>query len=275
MNNKDLKLDEAIKRAEKGEFPEHWLQLYIRDNYKKLGFNSIEGPFVTGYDFKGVYKGKNVIVEAERRPGEFVKHGHNPKEVDILIILSNGDDGHRIRGMTREEWEKYLPKKIIKVDQEDFVKSTYEIRKGYAIEKQKERDEFMKSLSEGEKEDVKSFDSHLSIKKQKEILLNLELLPFHKIKKAFGTLWGLLIEELPNKGTLEAEAFDEALDFTAFEYIKIEKLRKKSWLTRIEFLALANDLAKSRKEFNDLTSEEKEFLEDWLEVLRTEYCSRI
>jgi hypothetical protein len=32
---------------------------------RRLGFDSLEGPFETGYDFKGVYKGKRVIIEAE------------------------------------------------------------------------------------------------------------------------------------------------------------------------------------------------------------------
>lgn len=248
MNNEGQNLDKAIQRAKKGEFKEYWLQLYIKDNYKKLGFDSLEGPFETGYDFKGVYKGKKVVVEAERRPGEFVKHKHNPNEVDILIILSNEDDGCRIRGMTREKWERHLPKKIIPINPEDFVKSTHEMRKDCAIKKQKEENEFTK------------------------------LLPFLRIKSAFGRLWNLLIEEIPNEGTPEYKAFDEALDFTAIEYIKtynldLNKLREESVFTRIE--NLDNDLIKSRREFNDLTSEEKEFLENWVEVIRSEYGSRI
>jgi len=252
MNNKSPSLDKAVKRAEKGEFREYWLQSYIKDNYKKLGFNSLEGPFKAGYDFKGVYKGKKVAVESERTVKDFVYHGHDLKEVDILIVL-NDDCEDVILGMKPTEWKKRLPKKIIKVDPEDFVKATHEMRKDYAIKKQKDRDAFIK------------------------------LLPFLRIKNAFGKLYDLFVEETEGQkaGRLygpEAKAFDEALDFTAIEYINtynfnLEKLRKGSVFTRIE--TLANDLIKSRREFNDLKSEEKEFLEEWLDILHTEYASRI
>ena len=252
MKNKNPNLDEAIKHAGKGEYREYWLQSYIKDNYKKLGFNSLEGPFKAGYDFKGVYKGKKVAVESERTVKDFVYHGHDLKEVDILIVL-NDDCEDVILGMKPTEWKKRLPKKIIKVDPEDFVKATHEMRKDYAIKKQKDRDAFIK------------------------------LLPFLRIKNAFGKLYDLFVEETEGQkaGRLygpEAKAFDEALDFTAIEYINtynfnLEKLRKGSVFTRIE--TLANDLIKSRREFNDLKSEEKEFLEEWLDILHTEYASRI
>lgn len=252
MDNKNPNLDEAINRARKGKFREYWLQLYIKDNYKKLGFDSLEGPFETGYDFKGVYKGKKVVVEAERTLKDFVYHRHDPKEVDILIVL-NDDCTDVILGMRPTEWKKCLPKEIIKVDPEDFVKSTHEPRKAYAIEKQKERELF------------------------------IGLLPFLRIKSAFAHLYDLFVEETEGQeaGRLygpEAEAFDRSLDFTAIEYIDaydldIENLRKEPVFTRIE--VLANDLIESRREFNDLTSEEKEFLEDWLQVLHMEYASRI
>lgn len=252
MDNKNPNLDEAINRAGKGEFREYWLQLYIKDNYKKLGFDSLEGPFETDYDFKGVYKGKKVIVEAERTLKDFVYHRHDPKEVDILIVLNN-DCTDVILGMKPIEWKKCLPKKIIKVDPEDFVKSTHERRKAYAIEKQKEREVF------------------------------IELTPFFRIKRALAQIYDFFMEETEGQEAErlygpEAEAFDRALDFTAIEYIQaynldIEKLKRESVFTRIE--VLANDLIKSRREFNNLTSEEKEFLEDWLEVLHLEYASRI
>ena len=242
MNNKNPNLDEGIKRAEGGEFREYWLQLYIKNNYKRLGFDSLEGPFETGYDFKGVYKGNKVIVEAERVPANFVLHDHDPKEVDILIVLADDDTDRKL-----------LPKKIIKVDAEDFIKETHEIRKSYAIKKQKEREAFTK------------------------------LLPFFRIKSALASLYDLFVEETKGQEAdrrygPNSEAFDEALDDTTFEYIKVydlnlEKLRKELVFTRIE--VLANDLIKSRRRFNDLTDEEKEFLENWLEIIRTEYASRI
>lgn len=249
MNNKDTILKKAIKRAEMGGFREYWLQLYIKNNYKRLGFDNLKGPFESGYDFEGVYKGKKVVIEAETQSRNFIYHRHDSNEVDILIVL-NDDTTDEVLGMPPTEWRKCLPKKIIVVDPEDFVKSTHEIRKNYAV------------------------------KKQKENKLFLEILPFISIKGAFATLWNLLVEETPyeDKGTPETDAFDEALYLTAIEYIKfynldLEKLRKGSVFTRIE--VLANDLIKSKRGFNDLTSEEKNFLEDWLEVLGAKYASRI
>lgn len=252
MDNKNSNLDEAINRARKGEFREYWLQLYIKDNYKKLGFDSLEGPFETGYDFKGVYKGKKVVSEAERTLKDFVYHRHDPKEVNILIVL-NDDCADVILGMKPTEWKKCIPQKIIKVDPEDFVKSIHERRKAYAIGKQKEGELF------------------------------IGLLPFFRIKSAFAHLYDFFVEETEEQEAErvygpEAEAFDRALDFTAIEYIKvygldIEKLRKEPVFTRIE--NFANDLIKLRREFNNFTSEEKEFLENWLEILHMEYSSRI
>lgn len=113
MNNRNPNLEEVIQRAERGEFREYWLQLYIKDNYQKLGFDSIEGPFQTGPDFNGVYKGRRVVVEAETTPKNFVYHKHNPKGVDILIVL-NEDYTNVVLGMDPTEWRKLLPKEIIK-----------------------------------------------------------------------------------------------------------------------------------------------------------------
>jgi hypothetical protein len=56
--------------------------------------------------------------------------------------------------------EEALPKKIIKVDPEDFVKSTHRLRKDYVIKKQREREAF------------------------------IELFLFSRIKNAFASLYG-------------------------------------------------------------------------------------
>ena len=243
MYKDDANFRRTVERAERGRFREYWLQLYVKNNYRKLGFDSLEGPFETGYDFKGIYNGKKVVVEVETKSSNFIRHGHRKNEVDILIVLN--DDADEVLGMKPAEWRKHLPEKIIVVDPEDFVKSTHEMRKEYAIRKQLERGAFLPM-------------NH----------------PFYRIKNAFAKLWHLLVEEAPYEGTPEAEAFDEALLSTTIKYIQTYGLPPEELgsFTRIE--VLANDL-KSRREFNDLKSEEKEFLEEWLGVLRTEYGSRI
>lgn len=247
MNTNGSNRRQGIARAQKGEFREYWLQLYIKNNYERLGFDSLEGPFETGPDFKGVYKGKKVVIEAETQSRNFIYHRHNPNEVDILIVL-NDDNAGEVLGMKPVEWRKRLPKKIILVDPEDFLRSTHEMRKDYAIAKSREREAILK------------------------------LLPFFRIKHAFAILWSLLIEETPYEGTPEADVFEQAIDSAAIQYIKVydldlEKLREGLVFTRIEILA--NDLIKSRRDFDALTSEEKDFLEDWLGILRVEYGSRV
>jgi hypothetical protein len=240
-------LQEVIGRAEEGEFNEYWLQLYIRDNYEKLGFDSLEGPFDIGYDFKGVYRGKRVVVEAETQSKNFLYHKHDPDEVDILIVLKDNITDE-VYGMSPPEWRERLPKRIITVDPEDFVKSTHPMRKAYAIKKQSEREAFV------------------------------TLLPFVRIKGALATLWDVLAGEVPYEGTPEAEAFDEALSLTAMEYmntydLNLEELKGKPVFTKIE--VVANDLIRGRRGTDDLTCEEKEFLAHWLGVLKTEYSLQI
>lgn len=71
----------------------------------------------------------------------------------------------------------------------------------------------------------------------------------------------------------EADAFDEALNSTAVQYVKTYNLEpeksKGQMFTELEFLV--NDIANSRKELNDL---EKEFLTNWFLFLHDEYTSR-
>ena len=241
MRPKDSNLEEAVEHAARGEFKEYWLQQYIKKCYRGLGFDSISGPFEKGCDFSGVYQGEKVAVEAETRSRNFLYHRHDPRRVDILVVL-NDDTSGEVLGMKPIEWRERLPKKIIVVDPEDFVKETHTIRKEYALKKREER----------------------------RVLESL--FSFFRIKRAFARLWGFLIEEVPYEGTAEVEAFEGALVSTAVEYIKfydidLDKLREELMFTRIEVLA--------KRESTNLADEEKEFLSRWLSVLHTEYVSRI
>jgi len=231
--------------------------LYIKDNYKKLGFTSLSGPYEIGYDFRGIYEGKPVVVEAERLPKNFVEHKHNPKEVDILITLWE-DDADR----------SLLPQKIIKVDAEDFVKYTYEMRRAYAVKMKEKREEIDRILP--------------------------SLAVWQRIKNAFATLYALLIDDTARGTGLEInywtgeiqkiietpeeEAFNEALETVVSQYVDLYNIDlKECWekpvFTEIEILA--NDLRESRRNFEDLTPKERKFLIYWLNLLREEYSSRL
>lgn len=107
----------GAERAQSSDIREYWIQQYVKDNYAKIGFSEIEGPFDIGPDFKGVYKGKEVIVEAERDCQSFIQHKHHEnerfKEVSILIVLNPSKPAEKIKNR--------LPETIIYIDVDDFV----------------------------------------------------------------------------------------------------------------------------------------------------------
>jgi hypothetical protein len=123
FSENDLKIKEMAprksgrERAESGDIREYWIQEYVKDNHAKLGFSKMEGPFDVGPDFKGVYKGKRVIVEAERDCQSFIQHKHYEderfKEVSILIVLNPSKPPKEIKDK--------LPKTIIYINIDDFV----------------------------------------------------------------------------------------------------------------------------------------------------------
>jgi hypothetical protein len=63
---------------------EYWLQQYVKEHYRELGFSQLEGPFETGPDFTGVYQGKPVKVEAELKYEGYLQHPQG--WADILIV---------------------------------------------------------------------------------------------------------------------------------------------------------------------------------------------
>jgi hypothetical protein len=107
----------AYERAEDADIREYWIQEYIKDNYLKLGFSNIEGPFEEGPDFKGIYKGKKVVIEVERDYQSYMSHKHYEderfKEVNILIVLSPSKPPKEIKNK--------LPKTLIHININDFV----------------------------------------------------------------------------------------------------------------------------------------------------------
>lgn len=233
-------MDDLIARAESGDFAEYWLQQYIKENYNKLGFTSIEGPFDTGPDFKGVYQGRKVVIEAERAPKHFIYHRHDPKEVDILIVLNEEYFGV-VLGMKPDEWRKLLPKHVIKVEAEDFVKATHAMRKAYALKKDEERERFDR------------------------------ILPYLRIKHAFAGLYNLFVEDFPHEGTPEHEDLDQALFYATQQYIQrnaidVDALRNNRVFTDVEILY--NDLIKSRREATHITERERALLESFEDDLR-------
>lgn len=67
---------------------ELWLQKYIKEHYRQLGFAQLHGPYAVGADFKGVYAGKRVKVEAEWDYSDYVNHKHSLNFADVLVVAT-------------------------------------------------------------------------------------------------------------------------------------------------------------------------------------------
>ena len=129
------KSKDAAQRAQSSDICEHWIQMYVKENHKKLGFSHLEGPFESGPDFRGVYRNRNAVVEVERNCQSFIQHGHhlNPafSEVNILVVLTPSNPP--------SEMKEKLPKNIIYIDIPDFVEWFRAEAKRYANTKRIQR----------------------------------------------------------------------------------------------------------------------------------------
>ena len=117
--------------AESGDIREYWVQQYVKNNYEKLGFSEIAGPFDEGPDFKGVYGGKSVYIEVERVCGSYVEHGHHQdrrfEEVEVLIVLGKSNLTDRAK--------KKLPNTIVQINIDDFMQCLPTLVKDYTTNK--------------------------------------------------------------------------------------------------------------------------------------------
>lgn len=108
------------KRLEVDKFKEYWVQKYITENYKRLGFTDIQGPRppkVPGPDFRLKKGNRWYDAEAEVRWENYIKHRHMSSphfgSVKYLIVLSADDPSD-------QKW-KLLPPKIIHIDRQHFL----------------------------------------------------------------------------------------------------------------------------------------------------------
>jgi hypothetical protein len=67
---------------------EKWLQKYIQEFHRQIGFAQIHGPYGYGADFKGVYAGQAVKIEAEWRYADYISHKHTLKFADVLVVAT-------------------------------------------------------------------------------------------------------------------------------------------------------------------------------------------
>jgi len=102
---------EIYKNATTDGISEDQIQSYVAENFKKLGFSNLRGPFTKGCDFKGSYKGKYVSIEVERNWEFYVRQHHN---YDVLIVLNPSEPP--------DNYKNKLPNTIIHIDLNDYRK---------------------------------------------------------------------------------------------------------------------------------------------------------
>ena len=122
------KQKDATERAQTSDIREYWIQMYVKESYRKLGFSRLEGPFESGPDFRGVYRNRNAVVEVERDYQSFIHHRHHLdaafSKVNVLVVLTPLHPPRDVR-------EK-LPKHIVYLDIPDFVEWFRREAKRYA-----------------------------------------------------------------------------------------------------------------------------------------------
>jgi hypothetical protein len=67
---------------------EIWLQKYIKEHSQQIGFTQLHGPYNFGADFKGIYAGNPVKIEAEWEYSDYISHKHSLSFADVLVVAT-------------------------------------------------------------------------------------------------------------------------------------------------------------------------------------------
>jgi len=91
---------------------EYWLQQYVRERFRTLGFAAVEGPFDTGPDFRVRIGKKWAWAEVETTWRHYLEHGHpkQPRFRDVAFLITLDET---ISGSTPELAQ--LPKRHVRV----------------------------------------------------------------------------------------------------------------------------------------------------------------
>jgi hypothetical protein len=104
------------RRSWVDEVSEYAIQDYVVENFRKLGFTRIEGPFSQGPDFEGEVDGEPTRIEVESECKDYLIHGRQEDpdydHVGVLVVLNQTKPRGALRSL--------LPNKIIAIDQQDF-----------------------------------------------------------------------------------------------------------------------------------------------------------
>ncbi|MBB5318012.1 hypothetical protein [Tunturibacter empetritectus] len=96
---------------------ERWAQQYLKEEFTRLGFTKVEGPFNRGPDYRVFHKRRWLWAEVETQWKNYFKHGHheNPAfdDVEYLILLSSETPS--------PDALAYLPPRILHIDRQHFL----------------------------------------------------------------------------------------------------------------------------------------------------------
>jgi hypothetical protein len=97
--------------------PELWAQKYVQEEYLRLGFSNVEGPFRLGPDFRVRDKRGWALAEVETRWQNYFQHEHHLNRefdrVKYLILLS--------ADVPPDKKRPSLPRSIIHIDRRHFL----------------------------------------------------------------------------------------------------------------------------------------------------------
>ncbi len=107
---------------------EKWLQKYIKEHYRQIGFNQLYGPFTYGADFKGIYAEKPVKVEAEWEYADYISHKHSTRFADILVVATLDPVPEHLKSrlpstiinLNREQVMEWAQPRMVKQEKEDY-----------------------------------------------------------------------------------------------------------------------------------------------------------
>jgi hypothetical protein len=107
---------------------EIWLQKYIKELYRQIGFTQLYGPYQYGADFKGVYADKPVKIEAEWKYSDYISHKHTLRFADVLVVATLDPVPQSLKtklpsiiiNLNREQVVEWAQPRLVKKDQEDY-----------------------------------------------------------------------------------------------------------------------------------------------------------
>jgi len=162
---------------------EYWLQKYIKEHREELGFSDLEGPFETGPDFRGVYKGQKVSVEAEMEYKGYLQH--RPGFADVLIVGTLDP--------TPPQCKDRLPPTIITVDRQKVLEWSAPLRQVYRQKAEEGRQKVIDQLPP-EIQDILTSTGRIRTEKLKELGCELVFMPWKRLAQALARLYAYYVK---------------------------------------------------------------------------------